>query len=312
MPWRAAARSSSTASWPSRGAPLPSRSIRARLCLAIATLAVGGLAIPVDGARRIALDDEAAFVHHADIEGRLRRASCGRAQQPAGAGLLVLGHARCPGSGGAPSPPWRELVGIGAGPQLVDRQRRPVDRGGRLRRGPAAARASAAAGVRRRDGGEVGAAASGGAAAGTRSARGAACGVAALRRGSRARPGIGDDCAAVPQRPRASTPTARRAPWTRRRPVSGSSRSSPDHSRDWRAGEGIARWRTTIRVVSSRTAPAWCGVASAMSTPLRMVAMPRPSCSRAIAAGRQRLRLGACGSPAPARPAPAAWRSSDG
>ena len=43
MPWRAAERSRSTASLPSRGAPLPSRSSRARLCLAAGRLAVMAL-----------------------------------------------------------------------------------------------------------------------------------------------------------------------------------------------------------------------------------------------------------------------------
>ncbi len=39
MPWRLAERSRSTASWPLRVTPLPSRSIRARWCLAIGKLA---------------------------------------------------------------------------------------------------------------------------------------------------------------------------------------------------------------------------------------------------------------------------------
>ena len=91
---------------------------------------VGGLAVPFDGARRIALDDETAFVHHADIEGRLRRAMLGGAQQPAGAGLLVLGHADALHQAARHLLHGGKLVGAGSGPELVDRQRGPVDRSG--------------------------------------------------------------------------------------------------------------------------------------------------------------------------------------
>ena len=52
------------------------------------------------------------------------------------------------------------------------------------------------------------------------------------------------------------------------------------------AREDVARCRTTITKVSNITAPAWCNVATAMSTPVRIVAIPRLSCTRAIAAAR--------------------------
>ena len=94
-----------------------------------------GLAVPFDGLGRIALDHEAALVHHGDVERRLRRTALGRAQQPAGAGLLVLGHAHALDQPAGQFLHGDDFVGIGLGAQLVDRHRRPVGRLGRLGRG---------------------------------------------------------------------------------------------------------------------------------------------------------------------------------
>jgi hypothetical protein len=86
-----------------------------------------GPAIPFDGLGKIALKHEAALVHHRDVEGRLRGAGLCRAQQPARAGLGVLGHAD------ALHQPARQLFHGGdatcVGPisQLAGRHPRPVE-----------------------------------------------------------------------------------------------------------------------------------------------------------------------------------------
>ena len=130
MPWRLAERSRSTASWPLRGAPLPSRSSRARLCLAIGRLA--STALRYHSTARV--ESRSTTKPRSYITPTLK-ADCAepcwaaRSSQPApacwslGTPMPLHQAARHLFHGG-------NLVGIGPGPQLVDRQRRPVDRSG--------------------------------------------------------------------------------------------------------------------------------------------------------------------------------------
>ena len=164
MPCRAAERSNSMAFLPSRGAPLPSRSSKARLCLATATL------------------PSAAFWYHSTalVESRSTtkprsyitptlNAAAGepasaRAQQPAGAGLRILRHpdARRPAGAPAPpsratSPPWAKRAGRRSagpsirrcwsawrrsGPAVAMAQARPQAAAARRRRGQPRSRSS--------------------------------------------------------------------------------------------------------------------------------------------------------------------------
>ena len=263
MPWRLAERSRSTASWPLRVHAFAFAQHQGEMVLGHRQVGVDGLAVPFDGARRIALDDETALVHHADIEGRLRRAMLGGAQQPARACLLVLGHAYALHQAARHLFHGGNLVGIGPGPELVDRQRRPVDRSGwcgggclgrrwrcrrrgcrrrrcRRRRCWRSRRWSVRAGRPLAE------------------PRSMSAGLLAVAVGAARLGGLGG---------------ARRRIRRPRQPgAGGAQRRHQDHATDQEsgslhahaptladtgyAGEGVARWRTTIRVVSNRTAPA--------------------------------------------------------
>ena len=99
--------------------PLPASPAQPRRLLPYAGALPRGARVALHRRRR-------TLVHHPDVERRLRRAALGRAQQPAGAGLLVLRHADALTPAGAPVPPWRRCRWRWRGAQLVDRHRRPV------------------------------------------------------------------------------------------------------------------------------------------------------------------------------------------
>ena len=80
----------------------------------------------------VAFDDETALVHHADIERGLGRACFGGAQQPAGAGLRILGDARTLDEAAGEFLHRRHVVGIGARAQILDRHGSPLGRRERL------------------------------------------------------------------------------------------------------------------------------------------------------------------------------------
>ena len=67
----------------------------------------------------IALDHEAALVHHCDVEGRLRRARFGGAQQPAGACQRILDEALALDQPPAELLHRRDVLGLGAGAQRL-------------------------------------------------------------------------------------------------------------------------------------------------------------------------------------------------
>ena len=147
MPWRLAERSSSTASWPLRGAPLPSRSSRARLCLAIGRLA--STALRYHSMARV--ESRSTTKPRSYITPTLK-ADCAepcwaaRSSQPAPACWSLGTPTPCTSRRASSS-----MAGISSAlalvAELVDRQRRPVDRQRSARRRPFGAVAAGVAGV---------------------------------------------------------------------------------------------------------------------------------------------------------------------
>ena len=325
MPWRLAERSRSTASWPLRATPLPSRSIRARWCLAIGRLASAALRYHSTArAESRSTTKPRSYITPTLKADWAEPCWAARSSQPAPACWSLATPTPCTRRRAISS-----MAGISSALALVRSssigKRRPVDRSGRCgggrfgcrrrrrrldwrrrralaarRRRPAAARTRIAAGrlgrgwrfrnherCRR-----------------ARRCRGAAG--ASRRRGHARRP----------RRPAASATRPRPRAAARSTPPTSESGSlhahAPTLADSGRAGEGVARWRTTIRLVSSRTAPAWCAVASGDVDAAQDGGDSEAELQQRHRRGRQRLRPARAPGQRPARPAPGAWPASDG